>query len=397
MSLTAQTYIVSEFSDAFHISHLFVRLHDELERVDSIFAPAFVERDIFLESVRKKWYKPGNIELTISNRKIFNLEFIRETFSRHKTLVLDIGTDISSLVYYRDGSFALKEEKVGLANGLTPLLHSPAERERLYSFLHLELDRREVFDFLADRQLYPSRLASSLNERLIELAATTSIIQRLRAEHSRYFMVTPPHDERRPSKSASIGSHMGVAILTGEGFWFDIPETESLSHLEGLALLAFLDGADIEGIWRVYLDGKNLTAPLGRLKKEGVVSVPVTHYINQLGTVIVLSHNLADGTPLGTLKFDLGFHSPQELHVVSGQILRLPFERGQTGKLEMALQDGVHISGLEESHIPPHLEIEGGSLGIIIDARGRPLQSRLTNKGIRQRWLEGIGLQLAEV
>lgn len=393
MSLTAQTYIVSQFSEAFHTSHLFVRLHDELELVDSITVPAFVDRDVFLESIRKKWYKSGNVELTITNRKIFNLEFIRDAFSHHKTLMIDIGTDVSSLVYYRDGSFAIKEEKLGLAEGLAPLLHSASERERMYSYVHLDLDRRDVFDFLADRQLYPARVAGSLNERFVEFAATTAILTRLAQEHERYFTVTS-HEEKKGSRMAQ-SSPVGIAVLGGEAFWFQTKEI-NVSHLEGLALLSFLDGANIEGIWRIYLDGNSLTPALGRLKKEGVVSAAVSRYIQQLGTAIVLSHAQAEGTQLGTLRFDLGFHSPQELHVVAGQLIRLPFERGQTGKVEMQLHEGVRIAGLDGSLATPNIEIEGGSLGIVIDARGRPLHSRVPNKETRKRWLEGVGIKQVE-
>lgn len=392
MSLTAQTYIVSQFSEAFYTSHLFVRLHEELEVVDSITVPAFVDREVFLESIRKKWYKAGNVELTISNRKIFNLEFVRDAFTHQKTLMIDIGMDVSSLTYYRDGSFAIKEEKLGLAEGLAPLLHSPSERERIYSYVHLDLDRRDVFNFLADRQLYPARIAGSLNERFVEFAATTAILNRLAQEHERYFTVAP-YEPKKGSRATH--DPVGIAVLGGEAFWFQTKDI-NLSHLEGLALLSFLDGTNIEGIWRIYVDGNSLTPALGRLKKEGVISVPAARYIQQLGTVIVLSHSQTEGTKLGTLRFDLGFHSPQELHVVAGQLIRLPFDRGQAGKVDMRLHEGVRIAGLDGSLATPNIEIEGGSLGIVIDARGRPLHSRSTTKEVRKRWLEGVGIQQVE-
>ncbi|MCA9397806.1 hypothetical protein KC573_03170, partial [candidate division WWE3 bacterium] len=76
----------------------------------------------------------------------------------------------------------------------------------------------------------------------------------------------------------------------------------------------------------------------------------------------------------------------------AGQIFRLPFEKGAVGGVELALHQSVSITGLDEGSSQP--EIVGGDLGIVIDARGRPLKLRGVREEILSNWLEGVGVSI---
>lgn len=394
MSLAAQTYLVSQLSEAYYRSHLFVKIHDELEVVDDMYIPSVVTKELYLEAVRKKWYKKGTSELTITNRKIFNLEFVKSAFPRSKSIVLDIGPSKSSLVEYQDGVFKVKEEEVGMGQGLFNLLVSPRARDDIYSFIPVETDRAQVFDYLAEKTLYPARLPATPLERMIELAATMYIIRQFAQRYERQFL--PARETIPTKKSSGLGSEIsptGVVILTGEVFWSELVDFNKF-NLSGMALLSLLHGSEMRGIWSVYHDGSNLVPALGRLQKEGIISTSIGRYIKLLGTVIVLNHNLPEGKDLGTLEFDLGYAENQKLQVQSGQIIRLPYDSNSVGSLSIDLNDQVEIAGLSGAQLAKKPEIVGGSLGIIIDARQRPFDTRKPTPAILSQWLEGVDVKV---
>ena len=189
MELTAQTYLISQIADSFYRSHLFVYVHDSIELINTHYIPAFVDKELYMRSVRKKWYKPGTTELTISNRKVFNLEFVKETFGHHKTLVIDIGANKSSLVTHQDGIFSIKEEDFGLGEGLFNILTDSAMLDAIYQRLPVKIERRMVYDYLAEKQEHPARLPSTPVERVIELVSAGVIINHFSRQYKRQFSV----------------------------------------------------------------------------------------------------------------------------------------------------------------------------------------------------------------
>ena len=391
MELTAQTYLITQIAEAFYRSHLFVKVHDDLELIETQYLPAFVDKDLYLSSVRKKWFKPGTTELTVSNRKVFNLEFVKDVFGHHKVLVLDIGANKSSLVTYQDGVFSIKEEDMGLGEGLFKILTDSSMMDAIYHRLPIKLERRLVYDYLAEKQEHPARLPSTPDERIIELSAAGVIMSHFAKEYSRQFSTDSMAKLKGKSSPLLKSSPVNVAILTGEVFW-GADEHKKGFNANGMSLLSLIDGAGLEGIWRIYIDTQGNVPSLGRLKKEGVVGLATDRFLRQLGTVIVLSHQENDGKSLGRLTFDLGYNYPQELHVEAGQIFRLPFEKGAVGGVELALHQSVSITGLDEGSSQP--EIVGGDLGIVIDARGRPLKLRGVREEILSNWLEGVGVSI---
>ena len=390
--LTAQSYIVFLNGEATLRAFLFLKIHNDLELVDNLSAPAFVGTELFEETIKDKWAKQGTSELSVTNRKVFNLEFIKDSFMKHKALVLDVGHTASSIVTYHDGLFTIKEEEIGLSSGLLSLLDAPEKRKAFVHSLPDVSDEDMVLDYLAERELFPSRIPGTFREQLVDVMAGREIIHELYKKYPRQFSVTKGLKKKVLGRE-SDASMTGVAFLTGEVFLnhFEQPVGPAAS---GLAMFAFMDGADIKGIWHVYQDGQEMLSVLGRLRKEGILKAPVNQYVQQLGTIIALDHMIPHGKDLGILRFDLGYQSPQEVHVKSGDVIRLPFESGVAGKLDMVLESSVEIQGLN-AEAAGDLEIIGGTVGIIIDARSQSdIIQRLSQDQLRHL-LQQLGINIS--
>lgn len=386
----AQSYIVTVFADTVYRAFLFITLHDSLELVDVMTAPGFIERELFTESVRTRWYKPGAKELTVTNRKIFNLESIKDVFPDQKAVVVDIGTKSSSIVSYKDGLFSIKEEDAGTAKGLLSALDTPIIRHTFGDILPFDDDKAAVLDYLAEKELYPERYPSSMRERVIDIFAARTLIHMFAQKNPRLFSVVRSLDDVLTKYEATTGS-TGIAILTGEAY------LDHFSHplktaTAGLAVFSFFDGASIRGIWNLYQDGQGVLSSLGRLKKEKVVIDSLNRFITQLGTVISLDHSIDDGKELGMLRFDLGYQLPQEVHIKAGDIVRLPFASDHVGTVTMELQRDVSIFGVTDSKTAGNVEVLGGAAGIIIDARKRTESMSIATQPQMKHWLQDIGL-----
>jgi len=386
----AQTYIVTVFADTVYRAFLFITLRDNLELVDVMDAPGFIEQELFTESVRARWYKPGAKELTVTNRKIFNLESIKDVFPEQKAVVVDIGTKSSSVVSYKGGLFSIKEEEAGVAKGLLSVLDVPIIRHTFADILPFDDDKAAVLDYLAEKELYPERYPSTMRERVIDLFAARTLIHLFTQRHPRLFSVVRSLDKKL-AKPDDQSTSTGVAVLTGEAYLdhFSHPLKNATASL---AAFSFLDGAALRGIWNIYQDGQGILSTLGRLKKEKVVVDSLSRFITQVGTVISLEHSIDDGKELGILRFDLGYQLPQEVHIQAGDIVRLPFDGEQTGTVSMELERDVSIAGVTDRKDAGAIEVLGGAAGIIIDARKRTESMSIATRAQLKHWLQDIGL-----
>lgn len=386
----AQTYIVTVFADTVYRAFLFITLHDNLELVDAMTAPGFIEQELFTESVRTRWYKPGAKELTVTNRKIFNLESIKDVFPEQKAIVVDIGTKSSSIVSYKEGLFSIKEEDAGIAKGLLSVLDVPIIRHTFGDILPFDDDKAAVLDYLAEKELYPERYPSTMRERVIDIFAARTLIHLFAQKNPRLFSITRSLDKKLAKHEMGTSS-TGIAILTGEAYLdhFSHPLKNATA---ALTAFSFLDGASLRGVWHVYQDGEGILSTLGRLRKEKVVIDSLTRFITQLGTVINLDHSVEDGKELGVLRFDLGYQLPQEVHIRAGDIVRLPFNSEHTGTVTMELLKDVSIFGVTDSHMAENVEVLGGAAGIIVDARKRTESMSIATQPQLKHWLQDIGL-----
>jgi hypothetical protein len=79
--------------------------------------------------------------------------------------------------------------------------------------------------------------------------------------------------------------------------------------------------------------------------------------------------------------------------VTFGQIMVLPLAQGEYGRLTLDPERGVEL-GFGASGRAGTLRVAGGTLGIIIDARGRPLilpKDIGLQRELNERWLWEIG------
>jgi hypothetical protein len=141
------------------------------------------------------------------------------------------------------------------------------------------------------------------------------------------------------------------------------------------AALILLDALQPVGVSTLLLDANQLLAPLGALATIhplAAAQVLDSGGLTTLGTVIApVGRAREDETVLKVkIKFESG--EEQETEAAYGSLQVLPIPLGEMATLELKPARGFDVGWGRGKRSPP-IEVSGGTIGLIIDARGRPL------------------------
>jgi len=165
----------------------------------------------------------------------------------------------------------------------------------------------------------------------------------------------------------------------------------------GYVALALLDAIQPTGITTLVMDPHSLTPALGVAAGPlPIVSVQVLEsggYIS-LGTVV---------SPVGRSRLGrrvMNVHLERETtgeemvgEVRMGQLVVLPLDQGENARLTLRPERGIDV-GFGSPGKAGTVRVSGGAVGLILDARGRPLfhsKEPVQQRELNQKWLWDIG------
>jgi hypothetical protein len=236
-------------------------------------------------------------------------------------------------------------------------------------------------DYLFNKATFPASLPVTTEEIAIEQAIVRQAMQLSIKRISRSF----PKNVARS----------GAGILP----WFEpIMVTGSMltqAPTPGQSMLMILDGLQPAGVTTILLDQNNLVSALGAAAEVNpVLAVQVlgSNTILNLGAVIAPVGNARLGTPILRVRvaYDDGRESNMEVKYGSLEVIPLPLREVATLRLQPLHRFDVGMGPGRGGR----LQVVGGSMGIVIDARGRPLD--LSTDPVRRRekmkkWLWTLG------
>ncbi|MCS6880473.1 MAG: glutamate mutase L [Oscillochloridaceae bacterium] len=309
--------------------------------------------------------------------------FLAERTGR-RVLTVDIGASSSAMLYAAPGRFhPAILGTAGVGYGLTELL---AQRgvESIARWLPFPITTETLTDRLLNRALRPQVLPSTREDRYIEHALLREALRLARDTLL---------DEIRSADYDWL-------IATG-GSMIHAPEP-------GLALLTLLDGLEPDGahdhpVIDVYLDALGLvpaSAALAGLSPAAAVSLIDRDLLRNtpLAAVLVLLGEGTVGAPAAEVELTTVGGATQRLVVRHGDIARLPLPPKHFGQLTVrpgpAVRVGLAAPG--ETVSSEGGDIAGSLLGLVIDARGRPLhlpEDAAIRRARLWEWLAALGVE----
>lgn len=289
------------------------------------------------------------------------VQYLSANDPKHGVLGVDIGASTTTIAAAFDGQLYMTlRSDMGTSFGGQRLLRN-AGWKRIARWLDFEVTEGELIEFAINKELHPITIPADVRELHIEQAFAREMIRAtLRSSRGGW-----------PSTATRVGDSdvpIFSPIIGSGGVLARAPRV-------GQAALVMLDALELVGQSSLVLDVYGLGVALGAMAMaEPLASVQA---IDQSG-LVMMAHVVApigrmrSGDVAMTLKLEYEEGGTIEDEVKAGSLSVLPLSPGQKAIMHLQPRAGVDVGfGVGRGGSPT--EIRGSALGLIIDARGRPL------------------------
>jgi hypothetical protein len=245
-----------------------------------------------------------------------------------------------------------------------------------------EMEEEEILTLLLNREIRPWTMPQEQRELWVEQAVVREMLQ------SALVIAHPTWDAGKARRRPDMMPYMDPILISGGG----------IVHMPrpGQALLTVLDGLEPVGISTVFLDFNRAAPALGAvagLKPLAATSALESGSLVPLGTVISPMGRARPGDPV--LRMHIAYDDGGELDVEAhyGELEIWPLLPGQTATLNIRPNRRFDV-GLGSPGKGGTVQAIGGRVGLVVDARGRPLELPSDPDERRRRlngWIWDVG------
>jgi hypothetical protein len=299
---------------------------------------------------------------------------------RRGVLGIDVGASHVTLAASFGGSLHMTvRTDLGLGTSLPGLLRH-VNLDEVMRWLPVEMPERRVRDYIYNKSLRPGTVPAEKDELHLEFALARELVRVALA----LGRPTWPKAVNRPGLLPPV-----ERILASGGVLSRTPRP-------GYAALALLDALQPTGVATMVLDPYNLAPSLG----AAMSSLPMSsvHVLESgsfvsLGTVISPVGRAKAGKPILHLRLERDDGEVTEGVTRFGQLVVIPMGPSLHGRLMLRPERGFDV-GFGGPGKAGTLRVFGSSLGLIVDARGRPLvlpRDPERRRDLNHKWLWDIG------
>lgn len=340
-------------------------LQDELER---IFYEQRVRSIAGFETLSSWSTKPV---LTTASSYELVARYVAKRFGM-RVLAIDLGGATSTLIRAdpKDAKRALSAD-LGLAYGLDHLV-ARIGLERVARWLPKALTAERAHEQMLNQALRPWTTPMLDEDRLALNAAAREVLS---------LAASLPLDEA--SQAADLVLLSGAPMMRG-------------GKLNAMMALV-LDSLDLQGTFSVAADLTGIAPALGALatiNPAAAAQVLERDAFVTLGTALVpkFAGRPGDGIAVQA-RIDTAAGGHLEVQVAAGSLELIPLGVGEKARVELRPAGGVDMGEPVKNGALVH-DMEGGAVGLVIDARGRPLRfadNLELQRERAQRWLWDLG------
>ena len=296
-------------------------------------------------------------------------------------LGVDLGTTAAVVAAGFNGKLTLGVyPQFGLGENLPGLLQY-TQLEDIMRWLPLDIAPSVVRDYLYQRSLYPGTIPATKEDHAIGHAVSRQVLHLAMQEARRNF----PTEARLLRKDLMP---LFEPILAGGGALSNAPTP-------GQSLLLLLDALQPVGITSIILDQNNLLPLLGAAAESNYllpVQVLESGAFMSLGTIVSVISPASYGMPVIKARLTYEDGSDARVEVKLGGLEILPLNMGQTARLSLQPLNRSDIGNGPGRNAA--IQVAGGVMGVVIDARGRPLslpEDPVRRRELFKKWLWSVG------
>jgi hypothetical protein len=311
------------------------------------------------------------------------IRFLSQSYEGGKgVLGVDLGANTTTVAAGFGGKLALSVcPNLGIGEGLAGILPN-LQINDLTNWLPVQISEDYVRSYLYNKPLYPATVPATLDDLAIEQAMARVILRMALKQSAQRYPVIPF------SPPGGLTSQFEPILASGSVL--------SHSPTPGQAMLLLLDALQPVGVTTLVLDLNNITSSLGAAAAiSSLLPVQVlesTAFLN-LGSVISPISYARYGTPILNVSMKNPEGEEQHVEVKQGMLTVLPLPNGQKARLRLDPLPQKNM-GNNWPGQSLNLNVTGGVLGCVIDARGRPLAlpaDASRRRDMIKKWLWVLG------
>jgi len=303
------------------------------------------------------------------------IQLIADAF-KENVLGVGLGGATTNVYSVFDGRFVRSvSANLGMSYSITNVMKETGIRN-IMRWLPFKLDKEDVASRLMNKMIRPTTIPQTLEDLIIEHSVAREAL-RLGLNHHKTIAtrLKGVHVDRsigdvfQDAMAKTYVEMMNISIIAGTG--------GLLSHAPDRiqSMITLIDAFQPEGVTRILQDSVFMMPHLGVLStvyREAAWNIFDKDCLVRLGTVIAPAGTGSLGDPVMTVELEIPEREVLKEDLKFGEIKRIDLEEGQEAKVFIKPHKGYDVG--EGSGREIESTVMGGVVGIVFDARGRPLQ-----------------------
>lgn len=291
-------------------------------------------------------------------------------------VAVDIGgatTDIFSVI---DGGFnRTVSANLGMSYSLANVFVE-AGAENILRWLPFDLSVRELRNWTANKMIRPTTLPQGLDELILEHALAREAIRLSYAHHRELAVTLRGVQQKRTFDETFTQTPTGLPLIDQARLDVIVGSGGALSNAprRAQAMLMLIDAIQPESVSRLFVDSIFMMPHLGviaDLEPDIAMHVLLRDCLVPLGTCVAPKAEVRENELLARVSLALPDGRREEIEVRGGRVRRIPLGAGERAGITIEPRRAVDAGAGPGKRVSG--EVAGGTVGLIIDGRGRPI------------------------
>lgn len=329
---------------------------------------------------------------------------ILETIARKQNINVvgvDIGGATTDVFSVFQGQFnRTVSANLGMSYSISNVC-AEATLPKILRWVHLEMDERELRNRVKNKMVRPTTIPETLEALVFEQAVAREALRLAYVQHKEFATTLKGVQQQRTIGDAFVQQSSGQSLVDDMQLDLLVASGGVLSHAPRMEQTAsmLIDAFEPQGFTTLAKDSIFMMPHLGVLAEvhpEAAMEVFERDCLIYLGTCIAAKGQGRRGSTCFRYVVTGGIEARGELKC--GEMLKIPLSEGATARVTVEPARGFDLGGGSGRKV--EREVRGGNVGLIFDARGRPLElpeDRGECRALMTDWIRAMQLYAAPV
>jgi len=290
---------------------------------------------------------------------------------------VDIGgatTDVFSV--FGDTFNRTVSANLGMSYSIANVM-SEAGLENITRWLPFHIDEEQLRNRIKNKMIRPTTIPQTMEALITEQAVAREALRLAFEQHKSLAVGLKGVQQQRTISDAFSQTETGQTLVDMMSLDMIVGSGGVLSHAprRSQAAMMMMDAFQPVGITRLAVDSIFMMPQLGvlaQVNREAAMQVFRRDCLINLGTCIAPTGTGSEGKVCISVEATMPDGSKIQKEVSFGQVLVIPLLEDERAQLNLKPKSGLDVGAGSGKEM--QVEVAGGVVGIIIDARGRPLQ-----------------------